>query len=120
MKIASLLAGLLFMYCGSSFAAPHLWSGNDLLKSYRAYMSAKSNSSNSGDVANFALHLGYIRGSYEMLAVSAPNMPCVDKSVTLKDIADVVGHYLMDHPKQLKLPASFLVRKALKDAFPCK
>ena len=120
MKIPSILAGLLFAYCGSAFAAPHLWSGGDLLKTYRAYMSAKASSGNSGDVASFALYLGYIRGSYEMLAVAAPAIPCVGKSVTLKDIGDVVGHYMIDHPEQLKLPASFLFRKALKDAFPCK
>jgi len=120
MKIASFVAGLLLMGCGPSFAAPHLWSGNDLLQYYRAYMSTKSSSGNSGGVASFATYLGYIRGSYEILAVSGGAMPCVGESVTLKDIGDVVGHYMLDHPEQLKLPASFLVRKALTDAFPCK
>jgi hypothetical protein len=120
MKIASLVAGLLLTYCASSFAGPHLWSGKDLLQYYHAYMSTKSSSGNSGDVASFATYLGYIRGSYEILAVSGGDMPCVDKSVTLKDIGDVVGHYMLDHPDQLRLPASFIVRKALKDAFPCK
>ena len=120
MKIASLLAGLLLSYCGSSFAAPNLWSGNDLLRNYQAYMSTKSSKGSSGDVASFALYLGYVRGAYELLAVSPDGVPCVGKSATLKDIGDVVGHYLMDHPQELKLPATFLVRKALKDAFPCK
>lgn len=120
MKIASLVACLLFTYCGSSFAAPHLWSGGQLLQYYRAYMSTKSSSGQKGDVASFATYLGYIRGAYEILAVSPDSIPCVGKDVTLKDIGDVVGYYMMDHPQQLKLPASFLVRKALTDAFPCK
>jgi len=120
MKIASLVAGLLLTCSGPSFAGPHLWSGDQLLQYYRAYMSTKSSSGSSGDVASFATYLGYIRGAYEILAVSGESIPCVDKGVTLKDIGDVVGHYMLDHPEQLKLPASFLVRKALKDAFPCK
>lgn len=120
MRIASRVAGLLLMYCASAYAAPNLWSGKDLLQNYQAYMSTKSSSGNSGDVASFALYLGYIRGSYELLAVSPDGVPCVGKAVTLKDLGDVVGHYLVEHPKELKLPATFLVRKALKDAFPCK
>ena len=115
-----LLACLLLAYSGASFAAPTLWSGNDLLQYYKAYMSTKSSSGTSGDVASFALYLGYIRGAYESVAVSSDHIPCVGKGVTLKDIGDVVGHYVTDHPKQLKLPAIFLVRKALNDAFPCK
>lgn len=120
MKTASLVAGLLLTYCGSAFAAPNLWSGDQLLQYYRAYLATKSSSGNSGDVASFATYLGYIRGSYEILAVSGKDIPCVGESVTLKDIGDVVGQYMLDHPEHLKLPASFIVRKALKDAFPCK
>ena len=64
MKIASLLAGLLFAaYGGSSFAGPHLWSGNQLLSYYRAYVSTTTSSGKSGDVGSFALYLGYIRGT---------------------------------------------------------
>ena len=120
MKIVSLVACLLLAHCESSFAALHLWSGNQLLQYYRAYMSTKSSSGSHGDVASFATYVGYIRGSYEILAVSPGDIPCLDKDVTLKDIGDVVGHYMMDHPEHLKLPASFIVRKALKDAFPCR
>ncbi|MGA8004939.1 MAG: Rap1a/Tai family immunity protein [Burkholderiales bacterium] len=120
MKIASLFAGLVFAYCGSSFAAPHLWSGNQLSTYYRAYVSASTGSGKSRDLSSFALYLGYIRGAYEILAVSPDAIMCMDESVTLKQIGDVVGRYMMEHPKQLDLPASFLVRKSLKDAFPCK
>lgn len=119
MKIARVLACLLLFFCGSSFASPNLWSGGQLLQYYRAYKTT-TDSSNSGNLAGFATYLGYIRGSYETLAVSPHNIPCVGKSVTLKDIGDVVGRYMLAHPQQLKLPASFLVRKALSDAFPCK
>lgn len=120
MKITSWVAGLLLTCCGSAFAGPHLWSGGQLLQYYKAYMSTKSSSGSSGDVASFATYLGYIRGSYEMLAASRKDIPCLDESVTLKDVGDVVGHYMLDHPEQMKLPASFIFRKALKDAFPCK
>ena len=121
MKIASLFAGLLFAaYGGSSFAGPHLWSGNQLLTYYRAYLSTSTSSGKSGDVASFALYLGYIRGTYEILAVSHDTKMCIDNAVTLKQMGDVVGRYLLENPKQLHLPAGFLVRKSLKDAYPCK
>ena len=120
MKFASLAGALLLTCCGSSFAGPNLWSGEQLLQYYRAYLDTKSSSGGSGDVASFATYLGYIRGSYEILAVSSQDIPCVGKTVTYKDIGDVVGRYMLEHPKQLKLPASFIVRKALKDAFPCR
>ena len=120
MKIASLLAGLLLTYSGSSFAGPPLWSGNQLLSYYRAYVSAATSGGKSGDLSSFALYLGYIRGTYEVLAVSSDPLLCVDNSVTLKEIGDVVGRYMTEHPQQLDLPAAFLVRKSLKDAYPCK
>ena len=120
MKTASLLAGLLLVtYGGSSFAGPPLWSGNQLLSYYQAYVSSSTSSGKSGDVASFALYLGYIRGTYELLAVSPDSGICIDNTVTLKRIGDVVGRYMLANPQQLNLPASFLVRKSLKDAFPC-
>lgn len=120
MKIASLLAGLLLAYGGPSFAGPPLWSGNQLLSYYRAYVSSTASSGKSSDVASFALYLGYIRGMYEIMAVSSDPILCIENSVTLKQIGDVVGRYLIENPQQLHLPAGFLVRKSLKDAFPCK
>jgi hypothetical protein len=120
MKLASLLASLLVTYCGSSFAGPHLWSGNQLLQYYRAYLSTATSRGKSGDMASFGLYLGYIRASYEILAVTPGAVMCIDNSVSLKQVGDVVGHYLIENPQQLGLPASFLVRKSLKDAFPCK
>jgi hypothetical protein len=118
MKIVSLLAGLLLTGAGPSFAGPPLWSGAQLLQYYRAYESTASSGGKSGDVASFGLYIGYIRGAYEIQAVS-PDTVCIDNHVTLKQIGDVVGRYMMDNPRQLELPAVFLVRKSLKDAFPC-
>jgi len=120
MKIASLLAGLLLTYGGPSFAGPPLWSGNQLLSYYRAYVSTSTSSGKSGDVASFALYLGYIRGTYELLTAPPDATMCIDNSVTLKQIGDVVGRYMLENPQQLNLPAGMLVRKSLKDAFPCK
>lgn len=119
MKIARVLACLLLFFCGSSFASPNLWSGGQLLQYYRAYKTT-TDSSNSGNLAGFATYLGYIRGAYEILVVSPDAIPCTDNTVTLKDIGEVVGQYMIDHPQQLRLPASFLVRKSLLDAYPCK
>src|SRR5512146_2378764 len=120
MRTASLLAGLLFSYCGLTLAGPHLWSGNQLLSYYRAYVSTSTSSGKSTDVSSFALYLGYIRGTYEILAGTPNTIMCIDNSVTHKQIGDVVGRYLTEHPKELYLPAGLLVRKSLVDAFPCK
>ena len=119
MKIASLLAGLLLAYSGSLFAGPHLWSGNQLLPYYQAYESVTANRESSRDLASFGLYLGYIRGTYEILVGSPDKIMCIDNSVTLEQIARVVGRYMIENPQQLSLPAIYLVQKSLKDAYPC-
>lgn len=120
MKIASLLAALLLTYSGSSFAGPHLWSGKQLLQYYQAYESVKANPESNRNLGGFGLYLGYIRGTYEMLVGVPDKIMCIDSSATLEDIARVVGRYMTENPTQLDLPAIFLVRKSLQDAFPCK
>jgi len=120
MKIASLLAGLLLMYCGSSCAGPRLWSGKQLLPYYQAYQSATANRGRSTDIAGFAHYLGYIRGSYEVLEALPEADMCIGNSVTLDQMARVVGRYMVENPQQLNLPAFYLVSESLKDAFPCK
>lgn len=120
MKFATWLAALLLTYSASSFAGPKLWSGNQLLRYYQAYESVVAKREKSPDLAGFALYLGYVRGAYEVLQTSPQTAMCVDNSYTLEMIARVVGRYLEQHPQELNLPASFLVTKSLKDAFPCK
>ena len=120
MKIASLIAGLFLTYSGPSFAGPHLWSGKQLLPYYQAYESVTANRERSRDVSGYALYLGYIRGTYETLAGSPEKIVCIGNAVTLEQIARVVGRYMTENPQQLHLPAIFLVRKSLQDAFPCK
>jgi Rap1a immunity proteins len=120
MKIACLLAGMLLMYSGSSFAGPRLWSGKQLLPYYQAYESATAKRGRSTDVAGFALYLGYIRGAYEVLVTLPDKAMCIGNSVTIEQIARVVGHYMTENPQQLNLPAFYLVSESLKDAFPCK
>ncbi|HMA89154.1 MAG TPA: Rap1a/Tai family immunity protein [Burkholderiales bacterium] len=120
MRIALLLAGLLLMYSGSSFAGPRLWSGKQLLPYYQAYESATAKQGRSTDIAGFAHYLGYIRGAYEVLEALPETDMCIDNSVTLDQIARVVGRYMIENPQELNLPAFYLVSESLKDAFPCK
>jgi hypothetical protein len=120
MKIASLLATLLLTYSGSSFAGPHLWSGKQLLQYYQTYESVTANRERSRNLASFGLYLGYIRGTYESLAGSPEKIMCVDSSVAIEQIARVIGDYMLENPQQLNLPAVYLVRKSLHDAFPCR
>jgi len=119
MKIASLLAGLLLTYSGSSFAGPHLWSGKQLLPYYQIYESVTANRESSRDLASFGVYLGYIRGTYESLVGSPDKIVCIDNAVTLEQMARVVGRYMIENPQQLDLPAIFLVRRSLQAAFPC-
>ena len=120
MKIASLLAGLLLMCSGSAFAGPRLWSSKQFLPYCQAYESATANHGKSGDLAGFALYLGCIRGAYEVLEALPEADMCIDNSVTLEQIARVVGRYMVENPQQLHLPAFYRVSESLKDAFPCK
>jgi hypothetical protein len=120
MKIACLLSGLLLMYSGSSFAGPRLWSGKQLMPYYQAYESATAKRERSSDLGAFALYLGYIRGAYEVLAALPESEMCIHNSVTIEQIARVVVHYMIEDPKQLSLPAFYIVSESLKDAYPCK
>ena len=44
---------------------------------------------------------------------------CIPTEATLKQIADVTLKYVGSHPGSRHMPAAYLTRNALKEAFPC-
>ena len=48
------------------------------------------------------------------------NYICTDSNVTVGQMEDVVGLYVDNHPEKRSSSATFLVSKALIDAFPCQ
>ena len=44
---------------------------------------------------------------------------CIPDAVDLPQVAKITTKYLNDNPQQLHYPGSYVVRNALRDAFPC-
>lgn len=62
-----------------------------------------------------------VSGSAQILSTQLPETmrTCLPQSYNNGQGVRVVVKYLRDHPKDLNLPASFLVMMSLKTAFPC-
>jgi Rap1a immunity proteins len=58
--------------------------------------------------------------SQEALLAKGKYLFCVPATGTLGQLTDVVKKHLRDHPEDRHHPATFLVIRALMEAFPCK
>ncbi len=66
-----------------------------------------------------ALFLGYVFGTLDTNNSPIPNL-CIPHNAINKQVVEVVRKYLKDHPEELHLLGSELVKKALPAAWPCK
>jgi hypothetical protein len=85
------------------------YSGNDLVELMKADAGPSGE-----DYPKAEEYLAYIIGVYDATSY-AYNTP---QNLTKKQVMVVVTNYLMHHPEQLGDPASLLVIRALKEAFP--
>jgi hypothetical protein len=74
---------------------------------------------------SFSFIHGFIEGTISgfglcALASTNKNPFCFPKGVTQGQTINVVLKYLDDHPEELHEPASILILKAVKTAWPCK
>ena len=61
---------------------------------------------------------GYFDGYVLAVLELSKDRLCIAERVTMEQILDVIKKYLNDHPKELHLPASDLVLKAIQTAWP--
>jgi Rap1a immunity proteins len=89
------------------------------------------NSLSDKEAANGIFCIGYIRGVLDTMLTwkaieekaklkPAPAAhPCIPETVPNEEAIKVTIKFLKDHPEQLHLPASILVFRAMRQAFPC-
>ncbi|HQT26710.1 MAG TPA: Rap1a/Tai family immunity protein [Burkholderiales bacterium] len=99
---------LLAFYASASLAEGYL-DGNKLLARYEAKkrMVQDSASGLAADSIDAGFYIGYVQGAAESLA----NSLCLP--------ANLSASRAESHPGKRKEPASFLVRDALAEAYPC-
>ena len=76
-----------------------------------------------GDVRTMGpgICMGYIAGmADDILFDESREQICLRAGITVKQVVDVVTNWLAAHPEDRDMPASSLVRFALRKAFPCK
>ncbi len=113
-RILALL--MLAFYALPSQAEGYL-DGNRLLARYEAKMRMVQDAASglASDAIDAGFYIGYVQGAAEALT----NSLCLPGKLPASSAEEVVGKYLQSHPKKLNEPASFLVRDALSEAYPC-
>lgn len=94
-------------------------SGNALLKNCTEALKGRKEEATI-NFTDSAHCLSYIAGLSFAIGYWGLNKTCLPPSSTLEQFIRVVYKYLQDHPERLHERRFFLVRDALKEAFPCK
>ncbi len=112
-----LFVALLFALYACSAAAEGYLDGNRLLQRYQAKkrMVDGKGDALSADAIDAGFYIGYVQGAAESLT----DLLCLPEKLTASHAEEIVGTYLESHPEKRQKPASFLVRKALAEAYPC-
>ena len=100
---------VVFIATFSAFSYAEFYTGNDLKRMCV------------GQVYEDAICMGYVTGIYDTLvATNAQNGICTGSGgVTVGQIQEITKKYFNEHPEKLHFTAQFLVRSALREAFPC-
>jgi|KBSSwiStaDraftv2_1062776.scaffolds.fasta_scaffold2383280_1 hypothetical protein len=97
-------------------AAADFWDGNQLFAECRTSSDSPTYYQSASNCRS------YITGVFDdfMLqrVVSGKSEDCVIGNITAGQLRDVVDRYLYEHPQTRAMPASFLTRMAIIDAWP--
>ena len=106
------LALALLLPTGSALA--YFYSGNDLREPLREYRNAERKAENT-DYSKAWEFRGYILGVYD----ANESQYCMPRDAGSHQLMAVVAKYIEDNPQLWNEPASDLVERAIKSAFPC-
>lgn len=92
-------------------SSARFYNGNELVEKMREYEKDESSGPNCHESG---FYMGYVAGVYDAMRdfFDAP------ENVTVGQICAIVGKYLKEHPEKWTLPASVLIKDALRKAFP--
>lgn len=124
------LVAALLLACGSTAHAEQVkaLSGNDLYPSFVTYtkvIKGWGGAASSDDLAASSFFVGFVRGAADVMQSNEPpdSSPghCPPRAeFTNAQLIDIVGKYMDGHPRELDLPASTLIKRALVKDFPCQ
>jgi len=109
----SLMAVLLLFIAKCAFAG--FMSGSELVSNMREYEKAQRSDRTTVWIDD-GMYLGYVYGVSDTIW---PHL-CPPGNIKGQQVVAIVAQYLKVHPEEWNKPASDLVTKALKKAFPCK
>jgi len=95
-------------------ASAQFYDGNKLVEHLREFERGERSDPNSNYYAG-GIYVGYVLGVFDTINSSL----CRSGNVSVR-LPLVVAKYLNEHPEQWSQPASVLVTRALRGAFPCK
>lgn len=112
-----ILLAILFIF--SSAIAQAAMDGNALYDAYGAYARTTQNSApQSAPNVNTGIYVGYVSGASDVF--HNLELFCPPVNVKNKQLYDIVGQYLTEHPERRQNTAISLIWEALNEAFPCK
>lgn len=91
--------------------------GNRLVKSMREFEKAERSDANTNYIEATSF-TDYVVGVHDALETTGAF--CSPDKATISQVASVVAKYLNAHPEEWSEPGSVLVKRALRQAFPCK
>ena len=123
---------LLILMRVSAFAQSTIMDGNNLDDSCLYQKQVEEHGQyTSEEFGKTMFCIGYIRGVVDDiwmqhnapeglgLKSGGPQKVCI-KDISNSQMVKVISKYLRDNPAKLQLPAGYVIRLALQDAFPCK
>ena len=105
---------LLALFAATGNASAYFYYGNDLREPLREYRNAEKEASDTNYNKAWEFR-GYIVGVYDATALEY----CTPSDFTSHQLMAIVAKYIEDNPQSWSEPASNLVKRAIKSAFPC-
>jgi Rap1a immunity proteins len=102
----------LVLVCSNAFGA--FKDGNKLVSDMREFERAERSDPNVSWLGA-GTYTGYVLGIFDTIDSNL----CISGSPTGGQVGTIVAKYLNEHPEEWNRPASLLVARALRQAFPC-
>lgn len=106
----------LALCCGGARADIAYVTGAQLYEQYKVWRDVMSSGPPVRDTTKAALYVAYVAGSVDSMNGI---VFCGPNTVSVNDLAGVVGKYLESHPRDLHRSGSAVAGLALREAYPC-